>query len=296
MTKVLISGAGGFLGTVLVRQLQQHTSYALRCVDRFDRGAAGLSSVVTSAELMRGTICDPCTVRTVLEGVDLIVHLAAIVGYPACDASPIDADTTNVEGTRILCQEAHGRPILFASTGSTYGAVSGVCDETTPIHPLTRYGRNKRDGEALVLAAGGTCLRLATLFGLSPTMRWDLLPNDFSRTAVREGKLVVYEPHARRTFLHVEDAAAAFRIAIDGRLGQGVWNIGADWLNLTKLEIAQLIQAETGCAISEGEGSDPDARDYAVSYEKIAVVGAWVPLHGMGAGIRQLVKVARIWD
>jgi nucleoside-diphosphate-sugar epimerase len=298
--RILITGGGGFLGAVLTRHLLRTTLHTLTILDRFDWGVQPLLSVLASSdgarvEIIRGDVRDLATVHQAVhraaEPANLIVHLAGIVGYPACDADPQDADSTNVHGTAHVC--ATHLPVIFASTGSCYGKVEGEATEATPLSPLTRYGRNKADAEAIVLAAGGTVLRLATLFGLSPRMRWDLLPNDFARRGVA-GEIHLYEPDARRTFLHVDDAAMAFRLAIEGRLAHGVWNVGSPAMNWSKRQLAEEIQALTSCRIGEQAGRDPDQRDYAVNYDKIQAVG-FHPQIDLAATLPQLVALARVW-
>lgn len=302
---LFLTGAGGYLGTVLVRQLLRETSYSLIVYDRFSWGTQPLAAVVGPEHAKRvivakGDIRDLAHLRTMMTSADAIIHLAGIVGYPACDADPDDAETTNVLGTQYVAGLAQGRPLLFMSTGSTYGKVKGIADETHPISPLTRYGRTKAEGEALVLAAGGCCLRFATLFGLSPRMRWDLLPNDFVYRGVKEGHLRVYEGWARRTFLHVEDAASAIamfvartRVAPQYDAGR-IFNIGADSLNGTKAQIAQEARALTGCTLAKAAGHDRDERDYSVSYQKLAASG-WRPKVTLHAGMQQVAEFAEAW-
>ena len=294
--RILITGGGGYLGTVLVRDLLARTADQLTILDRFSWGAQPLLSVIPQEEahrvqLLSGDIRDPERVATAVADCFVIIHLAGIVGYPACDADPHDADTTNVRGTQILC--ATGRPVLFASTGSTYGKVAGEADEQTPINPLTRYGRNKAMAEQIVGEAGGMILRLATLYGLSPRMRWDLLPHDFARRAVQEGTIAVYEGWVRRTFLHVEDAARAFAHLLHHE-NTGVWNIGHASQNHTKQAIAGMVREATGCALTAVEGQDPDQRDYAVNYAKIGQT-AWQPRWTLPETLPAIVQAARIW-
>lgn len=297
--RVLITGGAGYLGTVLVRDLLTLTAYQVRVLDRFSFGTQPICSVATSSalEVYAGDIRSAWDLDKALHQVDAIIHLAAIVGYPACDADPEDADTTNVDGTRLLCEQADGRPILFASTGSCYGTHAGLADESTPISPLTRYGRTKAEGERLVLDVGGIVLRFATLYGLSPRMRWDLLPNDFAKRGVQQHELRVYDPQARRPFLHVEDAATALRYLLaaarHATAPTGIYNIGCDTLNLTKEAVAQEVERLTHCTVTTVEGTDPDGRDYAASYEKIQRLG-WQPWHPTFR-LDQVVEMAKVW-
>lgn len=296
--KVAITGGGGYLGTVLVRHLLATTPHRIQILDRFDWGVQPIGAVLTPGTaprvtLLTGDIRDRRRVSHALKGCDQIVHLAGIVGYPACDADPQDADTTNVQGTQEVITAAEGRPIVFASTGSCYGQVEGEATESTPLSPLTRYGRNKAEAERRVIDAGGIALRLATLFGLSPRMRWDLLPNDFCRRGVA-GEIQLYEAGARRTFLHVEDAARAFWWALEGRLGPGVWNVGDASMNWNKRMLASAIHALTGCTITAADGHDPDGRDYAVDYRKLAAMH-FEPAYLLRESLPAVVAAARVW-
>jgi nucleoside-diphosphate-sugar epimerase len=295
--RILITGGGGYLGTVLVRQLLTTTAHHLTILDRFSWGAQPLLSVLrpedaARVQIIRGDVRDYRAVQEARDGAAVVVHLAGIVGYPACDADPQDADSTNVVGTQLVCMK--GPRVIFASTGSCYGKVEGEATEATALSPLTRYGRNKVEGERIVLDEGGTILRFATLFGLSPRMRWDLLPNDFCLRAL-QGPLTLYEADARRTFLHVEDAAEAIVWALDGRLSvHAVWNVGHASMNWSKRDLAHAVQGLTHCEIGEQDGQDQDKRDYAVNYDRIGSTG-YTPQVSLHTTLGQLVTAARVW-
>jgi nucleoside-diphosphate-sugar epimerase len=303
--RVCVTGGGGYLGTTLVRALidARHTVTVL---DRFDWGTQPLLSAVGRSSkqvtVYRGEIHHAGLLADALDGADAVIHLAGIVGYPACDANPIEADRTNVEGTRAVCAAVAGRPLFFASTGSTYGKLEGrIALERHPVCPLTRYGRNKAEAEALVARVGGVTFRLATLFGTSPRMRWDLLPHDFARSAATTGRIDLYEGHARRTFLHVKDAANAFVLGLRAGLPSGVYNVGRTLGNVTKLDVARVVEGLTGCQIAEMLGSDPDQRDYAVGFGKIRdALPKWaIPLppkeQELPVALGDVVKWARCW-
>ncbi len=300
--KVLVTGGGGYLGSVLVRELID-ARHAIHVLDRFSWGTQPLLSAVGKAQnkvkVWAGDVCDPALVMAALAGCDAVIHLAAIVGYPACQEAFGDAVDTNVGGTTVVCDLLEGRPLLFASTGSTYGKVDGLALESHPVSPLTLYGRTKATGEELVRDAGGVSLRLATLYGLSHRMRWDLLPHDFARAAVKDGVISLYQGGARRTFLHVKDAARAFCEALDAPLQPGeVYNIGRAGGNCTKATVAGLVQAQTGCRVVEAQGSDPDQRDYAVGFGKIReALPRWAMQKGvsMEDALVEVVKWAGVW-
>lgn len=167
---------------------------------------------------MEGDIRDEEHLALSMHSADYIIHLAAIVGYPACSRDPEVAISTNIEGTRnvLKCMKPQRQRLIFSSTGSCYGAIpDGLCTEETPISPLSLYGSSKAEGEMLVQAVNGVVLRFATVFGVSQRLRLDLLINDLVYKALTEKKFAVYEAHFKRTFLHVRDAARAFLFAIE---------------------------------------------------------------------------------
>lgn len=305
MSRVLVTGGGGFLGTTVVRALLD-ARHKVTVLDRFDWGTQPLCSAVGRAHkqltVVAGDINHPERLADAVKGCDAVIHLAGIVGYPACDADPQEADRTNVDGTQMVCFHAAGRLLFFASTGSTYGNVKGsLALESYPVSPLTRYGRNKAEAEALVARVGGVTFRLATLYGTSTRMRWDLLPHDFARSAATTGRISLYEGQARRTFLHVKDAANAFVLALKGGLPSGVYNVGRAAGNVTKLDVARVVQTCTGCEIVEGPGMDPDQRDYNVGFGKIReALPKWaIPLPreewGLAETLEEVVGWARGW-
>lgn len=301
MSRIVITGGGGYLGTQVVRALLADPAHRLTVLDRFDWGCRALCSAIGAegarVRVLQGDVAVGATVADALDGADAIIHLAAIVGYPACDGAPADANRTNVEGTRKVCRHAAGRPLLFASTGSTYGQVAGVATEATPLSPLTRYGRTKAEGERIVASAGGISFRFATLYGLSDRMRWDLLPHTLAREAIEHRRLRVYEPLAGRTFLHVADAAQAIRCALASwPQSPAVYNVGHAAGNLTKGAVAGLVAAQARCPIESAQGHDPDQRDYAVSFARIAAdLPAWQPRRTLADTLPEILTWARVW-
>jgi nucleoside-diphosphate-sugar epimerase len=249
-----------------------------------------------SLRIVRGDVRDARLVREELAKHEAVIHLAAIVGHPACSRDPIAARTTNAGGTENICRGiAKGQRLIHASTGSVYGKVDGLCTEETPLNPLTLYGETKASAEQTVLAAGGVCLRLATAFGVSPRFRMDLLVHDLAHMALTQRQAVLYEPGARRSFLHVRDMATAFLVALEhhDELAGGCFNVGDESLNLTKAEVARSIQAQVPFQIDEsGVGADADARDYAVSYTRFRELG-FRPGIGMAEGLGGILKILR---
>jgi nucleoside-diphosphate-sugar epimerase len=241
----------------------------------------GISPVLPIAdnvnlEIIKGDICDKKLLANVMTRKDAIVHLAAIVGYPACDNDPERAINTNIEGTNNITElKTENQILVYASTGSCYGAVKGLCTEETSISPLTLYGSSKAEGEKMVLCVGGIALRLATVFGLSPRLRLDLLGNDLTYKAVTCKQFNLYEGSFRRTFLHVRDAALAFIFALEhaSEIEGQAYNVGDEKINMSKSQLASLVQKNVkGSKVTESDlGEDKDKRDYEVSYAKIQV-------------------------
>ena len=265
--------------------------------DTFNFGAESLlnCSLSKNLSLVKGDIRDVDALKKVMEDAEYIIHLAAIVGFPACKKYPELATSTNLTGTKnIIDNLQKHQKLIFSSTGSCYGAIpNGFCTEETPLSPLTLYGQSKAEGEALVQAAGGVSLRLATIFGISQRLRLDLLINDLCYKALTEKKFDIYEAHFRRTFLHVKDVARAFVFAIENydKMEGGVFNVGADSLNCTKSDICNYIMKHIkDCVITPSlQGQDPDKRDYEVSYEKIRKLGFESTIT-IEDGIKELVK------
>jgi nucleoside-diphosphate-sugar epimerase len=306
---VLVTGGAGYIGSTTVPLLLDR-GHQVRVLDlpaptaTIGRGGAsfvighlGLASCVDRPgfELLHGDVRDPDALAAALHGVDCVVHLAAVVGQPACDADPGLAESVNVEGTRALLRARHlGQRIVLASTTSVYGRVpSGVCDEDTRPAPVSIYGQTKAVAEQLALRAGNvTVLRFATAFGAAPITRLDLLPNDLTAHALTTGRLVVYEPAARRSFLHVYDIARAVVFAVENPtvLNDLVLNVGDTALNLTKAELAHAVARQTGAQVDlTGHGSDPDQRDYHLSFARIRALG-FAATVDLEAGIAQLAR------
>ena len=293
--RILVTGGAGYIGSLLCPVLLDG-GHEVILLDSLMFGVQPILHFIThpKLEVVHGDIRDPRVVAPLAAKVDAVLHLAAIVGYPACAADPTTAETTNVDGTRILLEAlSPSQLVVYAGTGSTYGQCEAVATEETPINPLTLYGRTKRDAERLVVEKGGVGLRFATVFGLSPRLRLDLLVNDFCYQAYHHKQVILFEGHHRRTFLHARDAAAVYPFALDhyAAMKGDVYNVGASDMNYTKIEVAMAIQALQPFYLHEADiGEDLDKRNYEVSYAKINALGYHATIT-LDQGIREMLRV-----
>lgn len=294
---VLVTGGAGYIGSVLVPLLLEK-GYEVTVYDAFKYGVTSLLSVSSNPKLhlIRGDICDKSLLEPVMQAVDAVIHLAAVVGYPACDADPEEAKRVNITGTEVIASliDSQRHKTVYASTGSCYGRLESLCTEETPICPLSLYGESKAKGEDILLEVNAVVLRLATLFGLSPRPRFDLLINSLTEEAIKKKHISIYEADFKRTFLHVKDAARAFIFALENFtvMSRNVFNVGDEGMNMTKGEAVFKIQSflpETVINLSN-EGEDKDKRDYHVSYSKISKLG-FSSRFTLEEGIQELIKI-----
>jgi len=298
--RILVTGGAGYVGSTLVPLLLD-AGHRVRVYDSLRFGGHGLLPCCQNRhfELIKGDVTDPAGVKTALDGMDAVVHLAAIVGYPACKKEPQVAQATNVEGTRtLLAQRRPDQKVIFASTGSIYGSIPDyVCNEETPRAPITLYGETKAAAEEMVLEAGNSlAYRYATAFGVSNRMRLDLMPNDFTYQAVKNRNLIVYEGGFKRTFVHVRDMARSILFAFErwDTVKDDVYNVGHESMNFTKEDVARKILEHVDFYLHFAEvGTDADRRNYEVSYEKIRAKGFETTVD-LDRGIAELVRAATL--
>ena len=298
--KILVTGGAGYVGSTLVPVLLEQ-GHRVRVYDSLKFGGNGLLPCCQNRhfELMRGDVTDSTGMKKALDGMDAVVHLAAIVGYPACKKEPQVAQNTNVEGTRtLLSLRKADQKVIFASTGSIYGSIPDyVCNEASPIGPITLYGETKATAEEMVLQAGNSvAYRYATAFGVSNRMRLDLMPNDFTYQAVKNRNLIVYEGGFKRTFVHVRDMARSIMFALDkwDAMKDDVYNVGHESMNFTKEDVARTILKHVDYYLHFAEvGTDADKRNYEVSYEKIRSKGFETTID-LDRGVAELVRAAQL--
>jgi nucleoside-diphosphate-sugar epimerase len=297
--EILITGGAGYVGTSLIPILL-NKAYRVTVYDNLMFGGDHLLPFFRNSNFsfIKGDIRNKEELKFALKNKDIVIHLAAIVGYPACRKEPLLAESVNFEGTKILSSLlSKEQLVLFGSTGSNYGKVEEICTEETPLHPLSLYGQTKTLAENHLLSYNTTiAYRFATAFGVSARLRLDLLINDFTYKAFSQGYLVVYEKYFKRTFIHVHDMGRAFLFAIDNfsEMRNKVYNVGSDKMNYSKEEICDLIIKRTKSYIHYADiGEDADKRNYVVSYDKINSLGFSTTIN-VEEGIIELIKAYQV--
>lgn len=303
MEKVLITGGSGYLGSVITGHLLDQ-GYKVTCLDNLSYGQKSLFAYAGNPDFdfIYGDVRDRELLKKIIGEFDVIIPLAAIVGVPACDSKPIDAKTVNYESI-VLIDELRkpNQKVIYPTTNSGYGTKSGetFCTEETPLEPISLYGQTKVDAEKYLLESkkGAITLRLATVFGLSPRMRTDLLVNDFVLKAVSDGYILIYQKDFKRNYIHIKDVARCFEHCIKNYdvMKNNTYNVGLDDANLSKAELAEKIKQHIpGFEIVYMEiGEDPDKRNYIVSNKKILNAG-FKPVYDLDFGIRELIKGYKI--
>ena len=296
--KVLVTGGAGYVGVKLTEALLDR-SYQVTVYDNFMYGCGPILYLVNRPNLtvIKGDI------RTddydFLKGQDVIFHLAALSGFPICQEHPHEAKMINSLATqRLVNNLGRGQGIIYASTTSIYGKAARRRDETSPVTPISLYGITKYEAEQMVMERGNSiALRFATIFGVSPRMRVNLLANDFTYKAIKERCLVLYESGSTRTFLHIDDAVAAYIMALESfdTMKNEVYNIGDEDLNFSKMEIAQAIHKFVDFDVIDSGIKDSDPRDFAVDFTKIRRLGFSATV-SLEQGIQELVKLYGFYD
>jgi nucleoside-diphosphate-sugar epimerase len=299
--KILVTGCAGYVGTSTIPALLDE-GWEVIGFDNLMFGGNQLLGFYKHKNFtfIQGDVTNKEEVKKVISGVDIIIHLAAIVGFPACERNPELTKAVNVMGTKNIVESASkDQLILFGSTGSNYGAVDDICTEETPLNPLSLYAETKTTAEQIVLQSGNAiAYRFATAFGVSPRMRLDLLVNDFVNKLFRDGYLVVYEKRFLRTFIHVTDMAASFVFAIKNMesMRGNVYNVGDESMNYTKGEICEIINEHVSGLIHYAEvGSDADKRNYQVSFERIKKLG-FTSTISLNEGVSEIASCVKIID
>ena len=296
--KILITGAAGYIGSVLVPILLQK-GHEVIAVDNFMYKQTSLLDCChfDNLTLINGDVRDSELIEENLKKVDAILPLACLAGAPLCDKDPITAKAVNFEAIKtILEKRSPNQMVIFPTTNSGYGVgEKGIyCTEETPLRPVSIYGQLKVEIEKIILESGNSMtFRFATVFGVSPRMRLDLLVNDFTHRAYYDRFIVLFEAHFKRNYLHVRDAARAFEYGLENfeKMKGEAYNVGLSNANISKAELCEVIKTQIpNFYFSEAEiGEDVDKRDYIVSNEKIESAG-FKTEHSLTYGIRELIK------
>lgn len=297
-SSVLVTGGAGYLGSILVPELLA-AGHRVTVLDNFMYRQNSLAHVCAHRDfgLVSGDARSEQTLRPLVAKADVVIPLAALVGAPLCDRDPLAATTTNRDAIATLGKMlAPEQRVIMPITNSGYGVgeAGKYCTEESPLRPVSLYGRNKVEAEKIVLEReNAISLRLATVFGMAPRMRIDLLVNDFVYRAVTDRFVVLFEAHFKRNYIHVRDTARAFMHAMDKfeTMKGGSYNIGLSDANLSKAELCERIklQVPNFVYLEAPVGEDPDKRDYLVSNAKVEATG-YKPAFSLDDGIRELIK------
>ncbi len=302
--RVLVTGGLGYLGSVLCEHLLD-AGFQVQALDNLMYGAGqqGLFHLCAhpAFDFIKGDVRDEAILKPAVRNADIIVHLAAIVGASACDRDPHLATTVNLEAVRLLNRlRSPSQLVLYPNTNSGYGATDGsaFCTEDSPLQPISLYGRTKVEAEKHLLDSPNVvALRLATVFGMSPRMRLDLLVNHFVYTALTEGYIVIFEKDFKRNYIHISDVADCMLhcIAHAPRMAGKPYNLGLDSANLSKEELARKVQQHVPRFYVHFApiGQDPDKRNYIVSSRRLAEAG-FQAKRSLDQGIQELLKGYRM--
>ncbi len=301
-TRILITGGAGYLGSVLCEHLLD-AGYQITVLDSLLYQQNSLFSLCSNPrfQFYCGDVRDESVVRRLVASADVLIPLAALVGAPACDRDPEFARSVNLDAVRMLNRvRSRHQLVVYPTTNSGYGAKSGdvFCTEETPLEPISLYGRTKTQAEQDLLESPNTItLRLATVFGISPRMRLDLLVNHFVYAAATDGYIVIFEKDFKRNYIHIRDVAGCFIHCIKNsdRMTGRPYNVGLDAANLSKGELAiKVKEFVPNFYIHFSEvGSDPDKRNYIVSNQRLREAG-FEAKRSLEEGIEELLKGYRM--
>jgi nucleoside-diphosphate-sugar epimerase len=298
VSEILVTGGAGYIGSMLVPDLLSK-GHKVTVIDNLLYKQTSLSHVTRQKNLnfVIGDVRNENLMKEHISSAEVVIPLAAIVGAPACDKDTVAAQSINKESILwLLKQLKPDQRIIMPTTNSAYGSgdKNNYCDESSPLNPLSLYARDKVDVEKeLMQKENATSFRLATVFGISPRMRLDLLVNNFVYRAISDGFVVVFEGHFKRNYIHVLDVVQAFNLALEnqGSFAGQIFNVGLSEANISKIELCEEIkkQLPNFTFLEAPFGKDPDQRNYIVSNTKIENVG-FSPKVTLQEGISELIR------
>ena len=304
MRKILVTGGAGYIGSILSQQLLTY-NYEVIILDDF-RYKQNINHLcyLDSCEIIKGDVRDESLMRSLMKKADVVIPLAALVGAPICKADPINADSINKDAIlKMLEMKAKDQIIMMPTTNSAYGSghalngdstINNYCDENSPLNPISKYAIDKVMIEKeLMQHENVISFRLATVMGMSPRMRLDLLVNQFVYRALTDKTIVMFEGHFKRNYIHVRDVAFAMlhSLSMFTKMKNNIYNLGLSDANISKMELANLIKNYIpDFVVMEAEYiKDPDQRNYIVSNDKIEKTG-WRPMYNLDKTIKELMK------
>tara|TARA_R110001632_G_scaffold3543_2_gene15738 strand:- start:2679 stop:3644 length:966 start_codon:yes stop_codon:yes gene_type:complete len=299
--KILITGGSGYLGSVITGNfLQKGAEVTVLDNLMYNQSSSIIYSHNKNFKFIFGDVRNKSLLKDLVFDFDIIIPLAAIVGFPACDRDKDLATAINYEHVRYICElVGHTKiKVVYPNTNSGYGiGDSGVCTEESPLNPISHYGLTKVKAEKEVLKIGGISVRLATVFGTSPRMRMDLLVNEFVYKALTDKYITIFEKDFVRNYIHIRDVASVFTFMVENYQEHSgeVFNVGLSNANLSKEQLVEKIKEYVPqFAITYSDYySDPDKRDYIVSNEKVEATG-FVAEYSLDDGIEELIKTYTI--
>jgi len=304
LSNILVTGGAGYIGSTLVPDLLSK-KHKVTVVDNFMYDQTSLATSIRDKnfEIIFGDVRDESLMKKLVSKADIIIPLAAIVGAPACDKDPVTAQSINKDSILwLLKQVSKSQQVIMPTTNSAYGSgdKNNFCDESSPLNPLSLYARDKVVVEKSLLEhENSTSFRLATVFGISPRMRLDLLVNNFTLRAITDGFVIVFEGHFKRNYIHILDVVQAFNLAIEKKdqFKSEIFNVGLSQANISKIELCQEIKkiVPDFLFLEAPLGKDPDQRNYIVSNKKIEALG-FSPAVTLQDGLSELVKGLKMFN
>jgi nucleoside-diphosphate-sugar epimerase len=290
---ILITGGAGYKGILLTEKLLE-LGYHVTILDNFMYGYDSVLHLIQNKKLKINKTDIRNLKKSDVQDFDVIFHLSGISGMPACANNPHSAESINVESVKKLTEFLSKNQLLInASTTSMYGFSDAICDENTIVKPVSIYGKTKFISENIIQERENSIsLRFATVFGVSPRMRHDLMVNDFTYKAINDRSIILFAGETKRTFIHINDAINAYIFSMNNHniMKGNIFNVGDENMNLSKKEISNNISKYVNFELIESTLPDLDKRNFEISFQKIKNLGFTVN-HNLDDGIKDLVKL-----